>query len=571
MTIKLPQHQLPSRPQLPYQWRSLPHAFLHQARMQPHALAVCDSLGARLTYEQLLIKSLALANLLATSLNSSPCVGILLPPSAGAVIANLATAFLGRVSVNLNCANGQKSLDAYVSKCGLKHIITAKAFLKRVNLEPKCDLIFIESAQEDADLLTKIKSWAEAEFIPESLLGPLMPGLSSRHRISLSDFGLTAGKGSNPPSSKIDEPATIIFTAGSTSDPKGVVLSHGNILSNINAIRAQGQIKPGEIVLGVIPFFHSFGLTMTLWAPLCLGETVVFHYDPFDARRIGELAELFKATCLICTPTMIGNYIRRCGPEPFGTIRNCILGGEKLKRQQMLSLKEHLSITPVEGYGLAETAPVVACNVPNHVTLPDGRIIEGTKVGTVGLPVPGTQVRIVDQDGKGLVPAGSRGLIQVKGPQVMLGYLNQPAETARAVKDGWFNTGDIGFLDEEGFLTITGRMSQFSKIAGEMVSHMAVEEEILRIAGLCAGDIFVTAIPDDGRGERLAVIYCNVDRTPEEIVGELKKSDMPKLWIPNAHDFIKVPALPVMPNGKLNLCKLKEIARDRPNSESQLN
>ena len=569
MAISLPFHQACSRPQLPHQWQSLSHAFLHQARLQPHALAVCDSLGARLTYEQLLLKSLALANLLRASLNSTICVGIMLPPSAGAVIANLAVAFLGKVSVNLNYTAGQRAFDTYVSESGLKHIITAEAVVKRVKLEIKSDLIFIESVQEDADFLTKLKSWAEAELVPESWLGQLMPGLSSQNRIPLSEFGLLQGKESNLPSSKINDPATIIFTAGSTSDPKGVVLSHSNLLSNINAIKEQGQIKTGEIVLGVIPFFHSFGLTMTLWAPLCLGETVVFHYDPFDARRIGELAESFKATCLICTPTMISSYIRRCGPSKFRTIRNCILGGEKLKQQQMISLKENLSVIPVEGYGLAETSPVVSCNVPNHVRLADGNIVEGIKIGTVGLPVPGTQIRIVDPDSGEILSAGIPGLIHVKGPQVMLGYLNQPDLTCRAIKDGWFNTGDIGFLDEQGFLTVTGRVSQFSKIAGEMVSHMAVENEILRISGLSAGDIFVTAIPDDARGERLVVIYCNIDKTPDDIVGELKKSDIPRLWIPNSRDFIKIAALPVLPNGKLNLRRLKQIALEKLSAKAK--
>lgn len=561
MQFKWRHHQEHSPLALPKHWRSLPHAFLHQARMRPHALAVCDSLGSRLTYHQLLLQALTLANLLSKTLNHSRCVGILLPPSAGAVVANLALAFLGKVAVNLNYTSGQKVFDSYVSKCGLKHIITAKAAIKKFNLESNAQLIFIESAKEDADLLAKFKAWTEADFVPEGLVAPLLAGMSSLSCIPLSDFGLPPA-GSSTIRTKLNDPATIIFTAGSTSDPKGVVLSHGNILSNINAIKEQGQIKAGEIVLGVIPFFHSFGLTMTLWAPLCLGETVVFHYDPFDARRIGELSELFSATCLICTPTMINAYIRRCGPHQFRTIRNCILGGEKLKHQQLLNLQKNLCVTPVEGYGLAETSPVVSCNVPNHVTLADGRVIEGTKIGTVGLPVPGTLIRIVDLDTAEELPAGRPGMIFVKGPQVMLGYLNQPAETARAIKDGWFNTGDIGFLDEQGFLTVTGRSSQFSKIAGEMVSHIAVADEIQKVTGQPAGDVFVTSVPDDSRGEKLVVIYSNLDKSPQEIVAELKKSNIARLWIPNWHDFIEVPALPVMPNGKLNLRKLKEIALD---------
>ncbi|HIA52087.1 MAG TPA: AMP-dependent synthetase, partial [Candidatus Melainabacteria bacterium] len=182
---------------------------------------------------------------------------------------------------------------------------------------------------------------------------------------------------------------------------------------------------------------------------------------------------------------------------------------------------------------------------------------------TVGLPVPGTLIRIISVDTSENLPAGSPGMILVKGPQVMLGYLNQGAETAHAIKDGWFNTGDIGFLDDEGFLTVTGRLSQFSKIAGEMVSHIAVADEIQRVIGQSTGDVFVTSIPDDSRGEKLVVIYCNLTKTPQEIVGELKKSSMPRLWIPSWRDFIEVSALPVMPNGKLNLRKLKEIALQR--------
>ncbi|HNB23086.1 MAG TPA: AMP-binding protein [Candidatus Melainabacteria bacterium] len=558
MQVKLRHHQENCITTLPSHWLSLPKAFVHQARRQPHALAVCDSLGTKLTYHQLLLKSIALANILSKSLNSTMCVGIMLPPSAAAVIANLAVSFLGKIPVNLNYTAGQKAFDLYLDLCEIKHIISAAPFLKRVQIETRADLIYIESKEDDAGMLIKLKSWTETELIPEGVLGEFLYGLSNNHRLDVSKFGLPHREEDSK--SKLNDPATIIFTAGSTSDPKGVVLSHRNILSNISAIKEQGQIKDGEIVLGVIPFFHSFGLTMTLWAPLCLGETVVYHYDPFDARRIGELCESHKATCLICTPTMLGLYSRRCRAAQFKSIRVCVVGGEKLKEAQSKQIESAFGIVPLQGYGLAETSPVVSCNVPNHVTLADGRIIEGNKSGTVGLPIPGTAIKITHADTGAVLPAGQSGIINVHGPQVMLGYLKQAGATAKAIKDGWFNTGDIGFLDSDGFLTVTGRTSQFSKIAGEMVSHMAVEEELYRVSGAAAGELTIASVPDDRRGERLVVIYSRMDKEPEQVVDELKKGDLPNLWIPNASDFFKIDALPVMPNGKLNLRQIKQIA-----------
>lgn len=565
MKIKSNQKNEYSAMPLPLEWSSLAQAFLHQSRLQPHALAVCDSLGTKLTYSQLLLKSIVLANHLTRKIDQSPCVGIMLPPSAAAVIANLAVAFLGKVSVNLNYKSGQNSLNDYLDDCQIKHVITARPMLAKVNLEVKCSSIYIESIKEEAGLFTKIESWTEAELLPEHLFGNVFAGFSLQHRISPEIFGLNATAQENlQDAQKINDPAAIIFTAGSTSKPKGVVLSHTNILSNINAIKEQGQIKSGEIVLGVIPFFHSFGLTMTLWAPLCLGETVVFHYDPFDARRIGALCETFKATCLICTPTMMASYLKRGKPEQFHTLRNCILGGEKMRLQQLKMIQNEIGITPVEGYGLAETSPVVACNVPNHVTLEDGRTIEGTRLGTVGLPVPGTAIRIVDLDSGKILPSGQAGLINVKGPQVMLGYLNNVAQTKKCVKDGWFNTGDIGFLDDDGFLTVTGRVSQFSKIAGEMVSHLVIEEELLKVTGLPAGTLSVTSVADDGRGERIKVLHTALLTNPQKVIDDLRKTDIPRILIPSASDFICIDELPVLPNGKLNLRKLNEIAQSAP-------
>jgi len=544
---------------LPKTWQSLAHAFLHEARKHPSTLAVCDSLGETLTYRDLLVRALVLANHLKHHLDDSICVGVLLPPSAAAVTANLALAFLGKVSVNLNYRSQQSVLDSCIEKCNLKNVITAGSVIKKLQLDLKGCLL-MDDIKEDVSFLAKAESFLEALLLPETLLESIFSGLSDSKNIDLSVLGISKKLSHN--STRLDQPATIIFTAGSTKAPKGVVLSHRNILSNIHAISQQGQIKKGEVVLGVIPFFHSFGLTMTLWAPLCLGETAVFHYDPFDGRRIARLCQDFSATCLVCTPTMMANYLKRCSGSEFKSLRNCLLGGEKLRRQTANLVKMEIGITPVEGYGLAETSPVVTCNVPNPVRLADGRLIDGNRLGTVGLPIPGTTIKIVSLESHDELPQRESGLVFVSGPQIMLGYLNDEEESNRVMQDGWFNTGDIGFLDEDGFLTITGRKSQFSKIAGEMVSHIAVEEEILKVLNLSAGSVSITSLPDKARGERLIAVFAsaNINKTAEQIVEELKSSPMPKLWIPKEDDIVFVETLPSLPNGKLDLRKIKDFA-----------
>lgn len=532
---------------LPSYWHSLAHAFVHQVKLKPHALAVSDSTGLSFTYEQLFVRALILANLLCNKLSAVKQVGILLPPSVGAVVANVALALLGKTSVNLNYTTGEKVLDSCVEQCQLEYIISSHRVVEKLGLNPKASVIYLEDLKEEVGVLEKIKSWIEATLMPEVILGELLPGLAWHHQESAKPFPST------------NDAATIIFTAGSTGEAKGVLLSHSNLLSNIQAIRQQGHILPNEIVLGVIPFFHSFGLTMTLWACLCLGEMVVYHYDPFDAKRIGELCQKFQATTLVCTPTMMNSYIRRCTPEQFKSLRNCIVGGEKLKHHLVVDIQTKLGITPLEGYGLAETSPVITCNVPGTVTLADGRTIDGTRIGTVGLPVPGTQVCILDLDSRFKLPSNREGLINVKGPQVMLGYLNRPKETNAVLKDGWFSTGDVGYLDEDGFLTITGRLSQFSKIGGEMVPHLAVEDALISVSGYDDQTFSVTCIPDSKRGERLAVAYCQVDEKPEQLVAKLRASDIPRLWIPDSADFVLIDKLPVLPNGKRDLKKIKEI------------
>lgn len=249
--------------------------------------------------------------------------------------------------------------------------------------------------------------------------------------------------------------------------------------------------------------------------------------------------------------------------EQFKSIKICILGGEKLKPQLAKDIEKELGIVPVEGYGLTEASPVVSCNIPWLATLSDGRQIEGNRLGSTGLPLPGTAVRITNIETGQNLPRRAEGMVMVKGPQIMQGYLNNPVETARVLEGGWFRTGDLGFLDADGFLTITGRLSQFSKIGGEMVPHLGLEQKILKLAEASEQSLAVTAIPDDTRGERLVVLYTNPSLSPQEIVKRLNESDISKLWIPNAADFIFVEELPILTTGKLDLQRLKKLAQSR--------
>lgn len=550
-----------SRPlgELPRHWYSLAHAVVHQCRSRPGMLAVADSLGTKLTYFELLTASIALADLLSRKLGEASCIGILLPPSAGACIANFAVTMLGKLPVNLNYTFNQSQLDHCIKDCGITHVISTERILKRVS-PSQASVVKIEDVKEDATIITKVKAWMEAEWVPQKLLGHILPGMKPYKKILYPIDSGELQKHSADTLTRLDDPATIIFTTGSTGDPKGVVLSHSNILSNIQAIKFQGQIQTGEVVMGVIPYFHSFGLTMTLWLPLVLGETAVYHYDPLDAKRIGDLCDKYGATTLVCTPTMMSLYLKRCTAKQFDSVRNCILGGEKLSEKQFFDIKDKLGRAPLQGYGLAETSPVVSCSVPQDVVTYDGRTVPGTRADSVGLPLPGTEVKVVDVETGADLPLGKEGLIWLKGPQVMMGYLNRPELNAEVLKDNWFRTGDMGLLDQDGFLKITGRLSQFSKISGEMVPHLAVESEIKRLTDAGADDVCVTSVPDAKRGERLVVVHAKLQATPEQIVEKLRATDMPRLWIPSSDDFVEVDALPIMASGKKDLRAIGQIA-----------
>jgi acyl-[acyl-carrier-protein]-phospholipid O-acyltransferase/long-chain-fatty-acid--[acyl-carrier-protein] ligase len=527
---------------LPTVWRSLHRAFVHRARADWSRNAMADSTGASLTYGETLIRAVILGRVLARTWGAADRVGLLVPPTVPAAVSNIAVSLWGKVPVNLNYSASQSLVNASIDQCGITHVLTSAKVLDKFKITPKGKLVFLEDIPRQVRLADKLWAAAVAKLVPIGALGGLVPGLRGDH---------------------LDAEATVIFTSGSTGDPKGVVLSHRNILSNVHQIEQQVHLSPDEVLLGILPFFHSFGFTVSIWTALCLGKKVVYHFNPLDGRTVGKLCEEHNATLLTASPSFARIYLKSCAPQQLRSITHLILGAEKLKPDLARDIKQTLGIEPLEGYGCTELSPVVAVNVPRDVKLPDSRVVAGNRPGTVGLPMPGTAIKTMDCDTGADLPKGAEGIIAVKGPQVMVGYLNRPDATAQAIMGGWYVTGDIGYVDNDGFLKITDRASRFSKIAGEMVPHVGVESAIMDVTGVDEHHVAVTCVPDPKHGERLCVLYTDLGISAGEVHARLNAGPLPKVWIPSARDFIHVEEIPITATGKVDLRRIREIAQNQ--------
>ncbi len=338
------------------------------------------------------------------------------------------------------------------------------------------------------------------------------------------------------------------------------MLSHANVSSNITSAYELLDISPKDCFLGVLPFFHSFGFMATLWLPLLSGAGAVYHGNPLQAGVIGELAQKFKTTILAATPTFLLAYIKKCEKEQFASLRNVFVGAEKLRESVQQAFREKFGIVPKEGYGCTELSPLAIGNIDDFSENGDEQI--GHKLGTAGHPVPGVAVRIVNPDTFEMLTPGEEGLLLVKGANVMMGYLGDKKKTDEVIKDGWYVTGDIASMDDDGFITINDRLARFSKIAGEMVPHIRLEEEIQRILGELDTVCAVTGVPDEQKGEKLVVLYTK-EMAVGDIVKKLAESGLPNLWIPRKENFYQVESIPILGTGKLDLKVVKKMAEER--------
>jgi acyl-[acyl-carrier-protein]-phospholipid O-acyltransferase/long-chain-fatty-acid--[acyl-carrier-protein] ligase len=522
--------------------RPVHRQFVRMAAHHPFRSCLIDSSapGRDLTYARALAGVLCFRRLLRPLVADAPMVGIWLPPSTGGALANITLAVLGKASVNLNYTSSPEVVQAALRQCGARHVLTSRRFTARVPLEAGAgvEVVYLEDLAARIGRLQRLRAWLAALLLPGFVMEHWVLGLG-RHTV--------------------EALATVIFSSGSTGEPKGVMLTHGNVAANTESMVQAISLSERDRALGILPFFHSFGYSVTLWAPLQVGASAVYHADPRQAKEIGELCRRHRCTLYLSTATFLRFCLRRCEPDDFRSLRILVCGAEKLPQSLACEFKAKFGILPLEGYGCTELSPAAAANTPDVEV--DGFVLVNNRPGTIGPPLPGIAARVVHAETQAPLPAGDEGLLLITGANVMKGYLHRPDLTREVVRDGWYVTGDMARLDEDGYVTLTGRLSRFAKCGGEMVPLERVEEVLHEVLGTSERICAVTCVPDESRGERIVVLY-----TPQEGLElrpwyqQLGSRGLPNLWLPAERDFIPVAELPLLGSGKLNLKRVKEMA-----------
>jgi acyl-[acyl-carrier-protein]-phospholipid O-acyltransferase/long-chain-fatty-acid--[acyl-carrier-protein] ligase len=518
----------------------LPRDFVRMARKHPRRFCMAEGTTARINFRTALIKTIFLSRRLKKIWAGQGMVGVYLPPSVPGALVNHAAHLCGKIPVNLNYTLSENALAACARQCEIKTVITSRKFLEKIKLTPPGQLLFLEDLAAKPGLMEKVAAFFLGTFAPFRLLTKVA---GRDHQVGLDDL------------------ATVIFSSGSTGEPKGVMLSHYNILSNIRQMEYILDLVPKDCFFGILPFFHSFGFTVTLCLPAAAGSGVVFHPNPLDTKAIGTLVRENAVTLLLATPTFLQLYLRSVPPEDFGGLHYVITGAEKLPERLATAFEEHFGIRPLEGYGTTECGPAVSVNMMNFRA--PGFHQVGGKRGKIGRPLLGMKARITEADnpwsGRTL-PPGQPGMLLIQGPNIMRGYLGQPEKTAEVLRDGWYCTGDIAFLDEDGFLQITARLSRFSKIGGEMVPHLKIEEKLHELVNASEQTFVVASVPDEKKGERLIVLHKLNQEDLPICLDKFAQCDLPNLWKPKADAFHRIETFPTLGTGKLDLRGVKDLA-----------
>ncbi len=516
--------------------------FVRVAARRPFAPCLQDSVatGPPLTYGRALAGAICLARALKPILGPTKMVAVWLPPGIGGALTNITLPMLGKVSVNLNYTASPETIRAALRQCGCRHVITARRFTARVALDagPDVELVYLDDLGPTISKTQRLLAYLTVVLLPGVLLDLVVLGLGGH---------------------KVTDVATVIFSSGSTGDPKGVMLTHENIAADAEATIQATGVTSTDSLLGVLPFFHSFGYTVSLWVPLQVGAAMVFHADPRQAKEIGDLSKKYRCTIYLSTATFLRFCLRKCEPDAFQTLRLIMCGAEKLPVNLAKDFEQKFGVLPMEGYGCTELSPAAVINMEDR-DFHGYRIIRNHP-GTVGEPMPGIAARVVHAETNVPLGVGEEGLVQVYGPIVMKGYLGKLDLTREVVRDGWYVTGDMGRMDDDGYLTLTGRLARFAKIGGEMVPLEKIEELLHDLLQTSERVCAVTCVPDEMRGERLVVLHVPHDGV--EVTTwwqQLNECGLPNLWVPSQRDFYRVPELPVLASGKLNLKLVKELA-----------
>ena len=521
--------------------RHLAEECVRGLKPRPFATAVIDGTDhTELSRSKLLGAAAALSRYLRKEF-ADERIAIVLPASKGSMLANLAVTMADKVPVDLNFTMGRAANESCCRRANLRVAISATPFMERLK-----DFPWPERVLKLDELLPRMKRqiifwWIMSVLIPAGLLLRLLQ---------------IPGQGGHAE-------AILLFTSGTTGEPKGVVVSHRNVVGNVLQFRQLLDARQTDAILASLPFFHTFGSTVTLWYPLIEGVRIVTYPNPLEPAKCAALIERYKVTFLLATPTFLRLYLRKAEPEQLRTLRLIIVGAEKLPLDLASHFEERFHKKVFEGYGLTETAPVVSVNLPDPEPKKPGEHVQpSSRLGSVGRLAPGMAAEIREPETGQKLSLHETGMLWLRGVNIFEGYLDDPKRTAEILHDGWLKTGDIGRFDEDGFLYIEGRLSRFSKIGGEMVPHETIEQKIIDLLELSGRDerpIAIVGVQDEAKGEAL-VLLSAVDLDLAELRKKLQEAGVPNLWIPK--QLHRADSIPVLASGKLDLKKCQALAAE---------
>lgn len=496
--------------------------FIDIAKRFSNKTAIHDfSTTTKLTYSRALIGALILSRYFKKEARGF--IGIMIPTSAGCILTKIGILMSGRTPVMINYSTGAEQNARYAqAKCDFKTIVTSRALLNKIDCPEIEGMIFLEDILEKVTAAKKLR----AAFIA------LLPAFIIK-------FLVNGGQ-------DVDT-AVILFTSGSEKDPKAVQLSHRNLLANISSVNNLFKFKSDDIFMATLPYFHVFGLTVDLWLPLCGGMSILTYANPLDFRKICTIVREQSATFLVGTPAFFWGYLKKSEPGDFNSLQISLTGADKCPDALREGFKNKHNITLFEGYGATECSPVISTNTP-----------ENNRPGSVGKPIPGLKVRIENYETGDECPVGVDGRILVKGESVMKGYFNDFEQTSLHIRSGWYDTGDMGNIDKDGYLWHVGRLKRFVKIGGEMVSLVKIEdvlEKLLPEDSQCC----VVEVPDAKKGARIvAVVTAKLD---ERAILKQMATRLPKIALPKI--FLVWEILPKMGSGKIDFRSISETAREQ--------
>ncbi|PYK41438.1 MAG: AMP-dependent synthetase [Verrucomicrobia bacterium] len=521
--------------------RHLAEPCVRGLKRRPFATAVIDGLDhSTLSRSKLLGAAIALSDYLRKEFPDER-IAIVLPASKGSMVANLAVTLADKVPVDLNFTMGRAANESCCKRASLRVAISATQFMERLK-----DFPWPERVLKLDELMPRMKrqiffQWMMSILLPARLLLRLL----------------------KIPKEGGHKEAVLLFTSGSTGEPKGAVISHRNVVGNVSQFRQLLDATKDDAILASLPFFHTFGSTVTLWYPIIEGVRIVTYPNPLEATKNAALIERYKLTLLLATPTFLRGYLRKVEPDKLRSLRLVITGAEKLPLELAKNFEERFKQRVFEGYGLTETSPVVSVNLPEpQSTKPGEQVQPSSRLGSVGKMAPGIAAEIRHPETGAKLSLHESGMLWLRGVNIFEGYLHDPERTGDVLQDGWLNTGDLGRFDEDGFLYIEGRLSRFSKIGGEMVPHETIEDKIVDSLDLSGRDertVAIVGVQDEAKGEAL-VLLSAVDIDLAELRSKLHDAGVPNLWIPK--QVQRVESIPVLASGKLDLKKCKELAEN---------